>query len=225
MIITGPAKAGKYPYRIEGHSANAGIPLTPAPSEAPLFDACIALKSIGEPPDRLVGLFGEGEPRNWLMRTSVGYGARHVKDERNRRLTQGSSLARGYSPVGSPGRALSGQAPSDQPTTETSPTGGGATFTGPMDAGVPTGEPIDQGGVEYNKEFREWGEHALGTYPLDLSGEQPAKPAGPPQHPRKPPAPPADTGPAVAPPAKSGKSRRRPKRAKSGGRRAASRAR
>lgn len=226
MIITGPATKGMFPYRIEGHKSNGGIPIHGQRDEAPLLAACRALASIGEAPDQLVGLFDEGNYRypDWRMRTTVGYGSRHFIGkagfEKRERSAPGGATE---SSVGSRMRFRDEAGTSLHPQTETSPTGGGTAFVGTMDAGVPTQEPASQG---------------LGSYPVDmgqnyeqkpsdqpLSGEQPAKPAEPRQRPRKSPAPPAGTGPAAAPPAKSGKSRRRPKRAKSGGRRAASRAR
>ena len=76
VYITGPARDGLYPYRVEGHDAYGGTPIMGRYSHEPLLDACRVLASLREPDDHLVGLFHEGNP-TWLMRTSVGYGSRH----------------------------------------------------------------------------------------------------------------------------------------------------
>ena len=77
VYITGPARDGLYPYRIEGHDSYGGTPIFGRYSHEPLLDACRVLASLREPSDHLVGLFHEGNP-TWLMRTSVGYGSRHT---------------------------------------------------------------------------------------------------------------------------------------------------
>jgi hypothetical protein len=77
VYITGRARDGLYPYRIEGHDSYGGTPIFGRYSHEPLLDACRVLASLREPADHLVGLFHEGE-QTWLMRTSVGYGSRHM---------------------------------------------------------------------------------------------------------------------------------------------------
>lgn len=78
VIITGPSHKGQYPYRIEGHVSQGGIPIHGLRSPEPLLQACRILADEGEPGDAIVGLFGEGAYRfpDWRMRTTVGYGSR-----------------------------------------------------------------------------------------------------------------------------------------------------
>jgi hypothetical protein len=90
VIITGPARDHALPYRIEGHAAGHGIPISGGWSYEPLFEACRVLAGLGERADALVGVFEEGSSAypSWAMRTTVGYGSRAFigKDGREGRL-------------------------------------------------------------------------------------------------------------------------------------------
>lgn len=205
VIITGPPTTSKerspqFPYRIEGHSVGGGVPIGPRWSNEPLLDACRILKEMGEPADRLVGLYDTdkytAEP-DWRMRTTVGYGARFTVEEGRVRFNRYKPSFRG---AVSPGMRYSDDEAS-QP---------------PLDAGVPTEDDM----ADY-REFPGGPIKSVGG----PSVATPAKSAAPPPPPSTPPAPPADTGPVAATPAKSKKSHR-PRKAKgSGGRRAGSRGR
>ena len=83
VYITGPARDGLYPYRVEGHDTYGGTPIMGRYSGEPLLDACRVLASLREPGDHLVGLFHEGNP-TWLMRTSVAYGSRYHIEKGNK---------------------------------------------------------------------------------------------------------------------------------------------
>lgn len=213
VIITGPPKGGRMPYRIEGQSANHGNPILNLEAGDPLLDACRVLAGMGEPPDHLIGIFDNRRYPDWAARTTVGYGSRY--DPRTR-TTQRPSIR--FSNEGGPSPL----------TPETSPTGGGTAFTSPLDAGVPTGEPVEDNMGQYREypggPIKETAEPPPGnvTPPSDAP---PATPVEPPPPPRKPPEPPADTGPAHAKPATSGKSHHRPKPKGSGGSRGLSRGR
>jgi hypothetical protein len=90
VIITGPSRDGRFPYRIEGWPHLVGL------SRTPLFEACRLLQAEGVATDTPAGLFDENEYRNpCRLKTKVGIGAASTVSETRR----GRVVFRKYEPV------------------------------------------------------------------------------------------------------------------------------
>lgn len=202
VVITGPPRDGKYPYRIEGQSCAHGRPLHNLAARNPLLDACCVLHDAGEPADHIVALSDQQRfpGLGWVSRTTVGYGSRAMRGVAG-------------PPVRYPGEAATPIAGEGQNAP-----------AGSLDAGVPTEDDM----ADY-REFPGGPIKTVGdrTHPdvAKVLNAPPATPAAPPPPPRTPQEPPAEEHPAHAKPAKSGKSHHPRKPKGSGGRRGHSRGR